>query len=112
MMGIYGVVSFTVAQRKREIGIRKAIGATTQAIVVTVMRSISVPVWGGIAVGMILGTLGAYALRGFMVGVSPIDPFSIAATAILVTGTAAAASALPALRASRIEALDALREMY
>lgn len=112
MIGIYGVVSFAVAQRRREIGIRKAIGATTQDIVLNVMRGIGVPVAVGVGTGMILGTLGAYALRSFMVGVSPIDPQTIVATAVLVVGTAAAASALPALRASRVEALDALREPH
>jgi ABC-type antimicrobial peptide transport system permease subunit len=110
MMGIYGAVSFAVAQRRREIGIRKAVGATTPDIVLNVMRGIGVPVGVGVTAGMILGTLGAHALRGFMVGVSPIDPLTIVATAVLIVGTAAAASALPALSASRIEALEALRD--
>ena len=106
MMGIYGLVAFTVAQRTREIGIRKAVGATTSDIVRLVTfgqrragrRSDS-------SSASALGTLGAVALGGFIVGVSPIDPLTIAVTTVLVVGTTLAASALPALRAARVDPL-------
>jgi predicted permease len=109
MMAIYGLVSFTVAQRRREIGIRKAIGAKPSDIVASVMRGISAPVAIGLTIGVASGSLGATVLRGFIVGVSPIDPLTIAATAVLVLITAATASALPALSASRVDPMKALR---
>jgi predicted permease len=109
MMGIYGLVSFTVAQRRREIGIRMAVGASTRDIVGGVIRGLTVPVAAGLIGGIAVGSLGAHALGGFIVGVSPIDPLTIAATALLVAATAAAASAVPALSAARVDPLDALR---
>jgi predicted permease len=109
MMGIYGLVAFTVAQRTREIGIRKAIGARTIDIVRLVVRGTVVPVSLGLAIGLSFGTLGALALGGFIVGVSPADPLTIAGTIVLVTATAVAASAIPALRATRVDAITVLK---
>jgi putative ABC transport system permease protein len=109
MMGIYGLVSLTVAQRTREIGIRKAIGASTADIVRLVVRTSRRQVAIGLALGAILGSLGARLLGGFIVGVSPLDPVTLAGTAALVIGTAAAASALPAARAARVDPLRVLK---
>jgi predicted permease len=109
MMGIYGLVAFTVAQRTREIGIRKAVGATTADIVRLVASGTAIPVGLGLVAGLALGTLGAVALGGFIVGVSTVDPITIAATTILVIGTTLAASTVPALRAARVDPLRALK---
>jgi predicted permease len=109
MMGIYGLVAFTVAQRTRELGIRKAVGATSGDIVRLVIYGTAVPVGIGLVSGVGLGTLGAVALRSFIVGVSPLDPLAIAATTVLVVGTTLAASALPALRAASVDPLKALK---
>jgi predicted permease len=110
MMGIYGLVAFTVAQRTREIGIRRAIGARTPDVFVLVVRGVIVPVAAGLLAGLAIGVLAATALGGFIVGISPIDPPTIAATIVLVVGTALAASIIPALRAARIDALQILKE--
>jgi ABC-type antimicrobial peptide transport system permease subunit len=109
MMGIYGLVAFTVAQRTRELGIRKAVGATQSDIVGLVISGSAVPVGIGLVSGLGLGTLGAVALRSFIVEVSPIDPLAIGVTTVLVVGTTLAASALPALRAARVDPLKALK---
>jgi putative ABC transport system permease protein len=109
MLGIYGLVSFTVSQRTREIGIRKAIGARARDIVGLVVRDSVIPVALGLTAGLLVGALGALGLGGFIFGVSPIDPITIGATATLVLGTAVAASALPALRASRVDPLMTLK---
>ena len=69
MMGIYGLVAFTVAQRTRELGIRKAVGATTADIVRLVVSGSAVPVGIGLVSGLGLGTLGAARSAGFIVGV-------------------------------------------
>ena len=109
MMGIYGLVAFTVAQRTREIGVRKAVGATTRDIVTLVVSGSARPVGIGLAAGLASGILGALALRSFIVGVSPVDPLTITGTAVIVLGTTLAASALPALRAARVDPLAALK---
>jgi hypothetical protein len=109
MMGIYGLVAFTVAQRTREIGIRKAVGASTSAIVALIVAGTARPVAIGLIGGLALGILGARALAGFVVGVSAVDPLTLAGTTVLVAGTTLAASALPALRAARIDPLGALK---
>ena len=109
MMGIYGLVAFTVAQRTRELGIRKAVGATSSDIVRLVMSGSAVPVGIGLVSGLGLGTLGAMALGGFIVGVSPVDLPTMAVTTVLVVGTTLGASALPALRAARVDPLRALK---
>jgi putative ABC transport system permease protein len=109
MMGVYGLVSLTVAQRTREIGIRKAIGASTTDIVRLAVRGSLTHVALGLGLGTVLGSLGARLLGGFIVGVSPMDPLTLMATMVLVIGTAAAASALPALRAAKVDALSVLK---
>jgi putative ABC transport system permease protein len=108
-MGIYGLVSLTVAQRTREIGIRKAIGARTIDVVRLVVRGSVRLVAIGLALGTFFGALGARALGGFIVGVSPIDPLTISVTAILVLGTVVLASALPAIRAARVDPVRTLK---
>jgi predicted permease len=108
-MGIYGAVSLTVAQRTREIGIRRAIGARTLDVVRLVVRGSMTLVVIGLAIGMFAGALGARALGGFIVGVSPLDPLTLSATAALVVGTVVLASALPALRAARIDPVRTLK---
>jgi putative ABC transport system permease protein len=109
MMGVYGLVSLMVAQRTREIGIRKAIGAGTIDVVRLVVRGSVTLVTVGLTLGTLLGVLGARALGGFIVGVSPMDPLTISVTAMLVIGTAVLASAVPALRAARVDPLRTLR---
>lgn len=108
-MGVYALISLTVAQRTREIGIRKAIGARTIDVVRLVVRGSMKLVAIGLAAGTVLGALGARALGGFIVGVSPMDPLTISATAALVVGTVVIASALPALRAARVDPVGTLK---
>ena len=109
MMGIYGLVSFTVAQRTREIGIRKAIGATTADIIRVVMRGTLVPVAVGLTIGLIVALIGAVGIRGFIPGISPADPIALIATLVLIAATATCASAIPALRAANLDAMVSLK---
>jgi len=108
-MGVYALVSLTVAQRTREIGIRKAVGARTLDVIRLVLRGSLTLVFIGLAIGTGLGALAARALGGFIVGVSPLDPLTISATATLVVGTVLVASALPALRAARVDPVRTLK---
>ena len=109
-LGVYGLVAFSVAQRTREIGLRKAIGARTSDLIrLIVGENIALTVTGLVA-GMVLGVLGANVLRAFIAGVSPTDPVTLGATGMLVCGAALAASALPAVRAALVNPLVALRD--
>jgi len=109
--GVYGLVSFSVLQRTREIGIRRAIGATTADIVRLVVAHHSTPLGLGLAMGGILGTLGAVVFRAFLAGVGPTDPLALLAAIVVVGGSALCASALPALRATRLDPMAALRDI-
>jgi predicted permease len=108
--GVYGLVSFSVLQRTREIGIRRAIGATTADIVRLVVAHHSTPLGLGLAMGGILGTLGAVVFRAFLAGVGPTDPLALLAAIVVVGGSALCASAVPALRATRLDPMAALRD--
>ena len=108
-LGIYGMVSFSVVQRTKEIGVRKAIGAGTSQIVRLVVGGSATLVAVGLAIGLGLGILGGLALRGLIVATSPADPLTLAGVSLLVMSAAVAASAMPALRAARVDPLVTLR---
>jgi predicted permease len=110
MLGIYGVVSLSVVQRTREIGIRKAVGARTSQIVHMVVRSTAKLVCAGLAAGLAFGVLGARALSALMVDVRPADPLTTGGVIALVIVATLTASALPAMRAARIDPLIALKK--
>jgi putative ABC transport system permease protein len=107
--GIYGIVSFTVARRTPEIGIRMALGAEPRQLVAMVLRQGLLPVVGGLAAGLI----GALGIGGFLAsqlfGVSPRDPFTISIVAMLLLAVAVGACLIPARRAIRIDPVRALR---
>jgi len=108
-IGLYGVVSYTVAQRSREIGVRLALGAPPRGIVRAVLGQ-------GVrlaAVGVALGSIGAYmaagVLRTILFETEPTDAGTFLAIAAILMGVAAVASLAPARRASRVDPLIALR---
>jgi predicted permease len=109
-LGIYGVVSYSVAQRTREIGIRVALGATRA----TVARLVLERTLGATVVGMAAGVAGASLLEKLLAtqlfGVNSHDPWIYAAVMILIGTVALVASAVPVLRASRVDPAMSLRE--
>jgi ABC-type antimicrobial peptide transport system permease subunit len=108
-MGIYGMVAFSVAQRTREIGVRKALGATTGTIVGHVLRGSVTRSAVALLLGAAAGSLAASLFGGFIVGVSNFDVPTLAAVAALVLGATVMASLAPALRAARIDPVTTLR---
>jgi len=108
-VGIYGVISYSVAQRTHEIGIRMALGARGVDVLRMIVRQ-AVLMAG---VGVVLGLSISFALGSLMVkllfGVAPRDPLTFIATAVLLAGTAILASYIPARRASKVDPLIALR---
>ena len=108
-IGIYGVMTHLVAQREREIGVRVALGAVPREIVrlVTVQGMTMVGV--GIAVGAGASLAATRVLRSLLFEVRPSDPATLLATALVLAGVAATAMLVPALRATRVDPVDALR---
>ncbi|HEV7991489.1 MAG TPA: ABC transporter permease [Gemmatimonadaceae bacterium] len=108
-IGIYGVLSYTVTQRTGEIGVRMALGASRA----NVLRLVVAQGLGVAVVGVAIGTLGAFslarALASLLYGMNGRDPVIFGGSALLLTSVAALAAYVPALRASRIEPVEALR---
>jgi len=109
-MGIYALISFSVAQRTREIGVRKALGAKPVEIVRLIAGQSLLLVAAGLSLGLLIGVGGGHALASLTVGVSPGDPLTIAIAAGLVLSAALLSSGVPALRAARSDPLLALRQ--
>jgi putative ABC transport system permease protein len=109
-IGIYGVMSYSVTQRSHEIGIRMALGAARQAVLGMVMRQGLLLVGVGVGIG-VLGALGLTRLiTSQLFGVRPTDPTTFIFVALTLTGVAALATLVPALRATRVDPVVALRE--
>jgi len=106
--GIYGVLTYTIQQRRREIAIRMALGANPRDVTRLVMRQGITPVLVGVFVG-ILGALAlSRAVSGFLWGVTPSDPATLIQVAAILLGAAAAASWIPAREASRVDPVSSL----
>ncbi len=109
-VGLYGVLAFVVSQRRREIGVRIALGATAGDVVRVVLREGVRLVGAGMAVGVALSIAVTRVMSSLLFGTSPTDAVSFAAAAALLAAIALTASIVPALRASRVDPLTALRD--
>jgi len=107
--GIYGVLAYTVASRTSEIGIRRALGAPTGRIVADIMRGGLVPVFIGLAAGLLLSLWTSRALATELFGISQTDPVTYVIAVGAVLGVAVLSCAIPAQRALRVLPLAALR---
>jgi predicted permease len=108
-VGVYGVVSYTIACRTREIGLRLALGARRQEIVRSVVAAGMRPVVIGLVMGIVCAVTAATALGNVLYGVAPTDPVALGGVAALLLATGAAACYIPARRASRLDPAFALR---
>jgi len=109
MVGIYGVMAWTVNQRTREIGVRMALGAQRSAVLALVLRSGLKLAGTGIVLGWIGATALTQLLRSLLSGVGPTDPLTVAAVPLLLVSVALLACGVPARRASRVDPMEALR---
>jgi hypothetical protein len=108
-LGVYGVVSYSVGMRGREIGIRIAMGARARQVTASIFGSGLLPVGLGLGLGLGAALSGSGAVAGFLFGVGPRDPVIFGSAALLLGATAALAILIPARRAARIDPMNAIR---
>lgn len=108
-IGVFGVVSYVVSRRSREIGIRLALGAKNREVLRAILQRTLQPV----VIGAVLGSIGAVAVSGVLssvlFGVSPVDPLGIGGAVVLVLAVASLASVLPVRRGLRLDPMATLR---
>jgi putative ABC transport system permease protein len=109
-IGLYGVLAVAVAQRRREFGIRMALGANQSDILSLIFRNGMGLTITGLIAGLIAAPMASYALKQMLYGVTFIDPLTFAAVSLLILGVSAAACFPPARRASRVDPATALRD--
>jgi predicted permease len=109
-IGLYGVMSYSVARRRNEIGIRMALGAEQRRILVMVLGDVAVLLIFGLAAGIAAALLSTRLVASFLYGVTARDPAVLAISSAALAIVAAAAGYLPARRASRLDPMSALRE--
>ena len=110
VIGLYGILSYMVARRRSEIGIRMALGAGRAAVIALIIREAGLLLVAGLAVGAALAAFAARSARTLLFGLEPSDPTTLAAAIIALALVAVAAAYWPAHRAARLDPLVALRE--
>ena len=108
-LGIYGVISFSVARRTPEIGIRIALGARTGELAAMILKEGMIPVLIGLVAGLLIATAGGRIISSQLYGVTPNDALTIFGVSIILLAIAAGACWFPARRATRVDPLVALR---
>jgi predicted permease len=108
-IGLYGVMSYMVIQRTREIGIRMAIGARRSSVVNMILNEAGILTGAGLVIGTALALSAAQVAKSMLFGLKPRDPFTLVMAVVGLLAVAALASFLPAYRASRLDPLAALR---
>jgi putative ABC transport system permease protein len=109
MVGVFGVLAYTVQQRQREIGVRMALGATSLRVTWLVFRDAGWMIATGAVVGMVLAALSGRVVATFLFEVDPLDPLTFVSVPVVILLTAIIAAAAPAWRASRINPVEAFR---
>jgi putative ABC transport system permease protein len=107
--GAFGVFAFMVEERRREIGVRMMLGATSSTVVRTVIGGVRGPLLFGLGGGLLLSMIGAQLLRSNLYGLSPFDPITYLGIAAILTIAALFATWIPARRATRIDPAVTLR---
>jgi putative ABC transport system permease protein len=108
--GLYGVMAYTVVQRRREMGVRMALGAARSDIFRLVMREGARLIVVGLAIGIPLAVLTSRIISGLVFGIAPTDPLTFVASALVLGLVGVSAAYLPAYRATRVELSEVLRQ--
>jgi ABC-type antimicrobial peptide transport system permease subunit len=108
-IGLYGVMAYTVERRTREIGVRMALGAFRKDVIWLVMREVLLLVALGVTAGLVAAVALTRFVQSQLFGLSPHDPLTLILAALGLSAVACAAGYIPAMRASRVDAMQALR---
>jgi ABC-type antimicrobial peptide transport system permease subunit len=108
-IGLHGVTSYSVTRRTSEFGVRAAVGARPGQILWLVLREVAVLAAIGLVVGVPAALAAAPLMGSLLYGVAPTNPWAVISAAVVMLAVAAGAALLPAFRASRLEAVAALR---
>jgi putative ABC transport system permease protein len=109
-IGLYGVISYTVAKRTNEIGVRMALGAQRSGVIGLILGEVAVLIGIGVAVGTGLTLAGSKASSSLLFGLKPRDPLTLLLAIIILAAIGFGASFIPAQRATRVDPMVALRE--
>jgi ABC-type antimicrobial peptide transport system permease subunit len=109
VVGVYGVVSYTVSRRTRELGVRMALGADAASAVGLVLSQAAAVVAGGAVVGVAVSLASARVLQGLLYEVEPVDPWTFAVVVATTLAVGLMAAVVPAVRAARVDPVEALR---
>jgi len=109
VVGLYGVMSYSVAQRTNEIGIRLALGAQSRDVLLMIVKQGGTLILLGLAIGLVGAYLATRAIASLLFGVTAKDPFTFGTVAVLLAIVALLACYVPALRATKVDPMDALR---
>jgi ABC-type antimicrobial peptide transport system permease subunit len=109
VIGIYGVISYAVSQRRREMGVRIALGAQRADVLRLVAADGLTVVGAGLLLGLAASALLTRSLEGMLFGIKPLDPSTYAIAAAIMSIAAVAACLIPTLRATRVDPADVLR---
>ena len=110
VVGLYGVMSYSVAQRTNEIGIRLALGAQSRDVLLMIVKQGSLLIGLGLAIGLAGAFAATRVIASFLFGVTAKDPFTFAAVAVLLAVVALLACYIPAWRATKVDPMEALRQ--
>lgn len=109
MVGVFGVLAYSVQQRTREFGVRIALGASGTNVLALVLGNASRVIGAGVVIGLLMAFVFAQSVAAFLFGVAPRDPVTFASVAAVLVMTAMVACAVPALRAVRVDPVEAFR---
>jgi ABC-type antimicrobial peptide transport system permease subunit len=109
VVGLYGVMAYLVGRRRREIGIRVALGALPGQVLWMVMRQVVFLCGMGLAIGVLLASALGTLIRSQLYGLKPHDPLTFASASLVLAAAACAAGLIPSWRASRVDPMHALR---
>jgi ABC-type antimicrobial peptide transport system permease subunit len=109
VVGLYGVMTYSVSRRTREIGVRLALGAQRAMVMRMVLREAAILLAAGVAIGLAASLAGASALKTMLYGTAARDPLVLTAVCLVVAVAGLISAYLPALRAAAIEPMEALR---
>ena len=109
MVGVFGVLAYSVQQRTREFGVRIALGASAMNVLGLVLGNASRVIGTGVVIGLALAFAFARSVASFLFGVEPRDPVTFASVGVVLVVTAMVACAVPALRAVRVDPVEAFR---